>query len=152
MRIRHLIAAALLATLPALAQEPTPQHVTEAPGIIEGPQTPPPAKSAVMNNDSVLRMHQAGLADDLIVQTIVAQPGKYDTGPDDLIALKNAGLSNAILSAMTAKARRQLTGTPPPQPIDVAPVNEIGVYYKDSHGQWILMDSEIVHIESGGFI
>jgi len=152
MRLRLLIAAVLLATLPALAQEPPAQHVTEAPGIIEGPQAPPTPKAALMNNDSVLRMHDAGLADDLIVQTIVAQPGKYDTGPDDLIALKKAGISDSILAAMTAKARRQLTGAPPLQPIEISPVNEIGVYYKDSRGQWVLMDSEIVHIKSGGFI
>ena len=151
MRIRHLsilIAAALLASLPALAQD----HVTDAPQIIEGPQTAPPPKPALMDNRAVLRMHDAGLTDDLIVQTIATQPGKYDTGPDDLIGLKSAGISNPIIAAMTAKARRQLTGAPPLQPIEISPVNEIGVYYKDSRGQWVLMDSEIVHIKSGGFI
>jgi len=151
MRIRHLsilIAAALLASLPALAQD----HVTDAPQIIEGPQTAPPPKPALMDNRAVLRMHDAGLTDDLIVQTIATQPGKYDTGPDDLIGLKSAGISNPIIAAMTAKARRQITGDPAPRPIELSPVNEIGVYYKDAHGNWIAMDSEIVHVNSGGFI
>jgi len=109
------------------------------------------AQPALMNNDSVLKMHAAGLADDLIVQTIGAQPGKYDTDADSLIALKKAGLSDEVLTAMTNKARRQITNVPA-EPVDLSPVNEIGVYYKDAHGHWTLMDSEIVHIKSGGFI
>jgi hypothetical protein len=140
--------------LPLAAQT----HVTEAPTVIQGPQAAgaPSGKpdSTQMTNDSVLRMHSAGLTDDLIVQTIDSQPGRYDTGPDTLIALKKAGLSDSILAAMSAKARRQITNldTPPVREIALSPVNEIGVYYKDKTGQWVLMDSEIVHIKSGGFI
>jgi hypothetical protein len=134
------------------------QHTSEAPTLIEGPQAPapppPPARTpdpSQMSNDSVLRMHSAGLNDDLIIQTIQTQPGHYDVGPDNLIALKKAGLSDPVLSAMTARNRRQITNVNP-APVEVAPVNEIGVYYKDKTGQWMLMDSEIVHIKSGGFI
>jgi hypothetical protein len=143
------LAAAVLALSPGLAQTPPAQHTTEAPQIIEGPQTP--AKPATMTNDSVLRMHNAGLADDLILQTISAQPGRYDTDPDSLIALKQAGLSDAILKAMASKARRQITNVNP-DPVEVSPVNEIGVYYKDRNGRWTMMDSEPVHIKSGGFV
>ena len=150
----RLLALFLLsaAALPAFAQ----QHVDGAPIILEGPQTPGtvparPAEPALMSNDSVLRMHQAGLSDDLILQTITAQPGSYRTSPDDLIALKQAGLSDSVLSAMANKARRSLTHVDPP-PVDLSPVNEIGVYYKDARGAWIPMESEIVHIKSGGFI
>jgi hypothetical protein len=109
-----------------------------------------------MSNDSVLRMHSAGLSDDLIVQTIQTQPGHYDTDADTLIALKKAGLSDSVLAAMTAKARRQITNLPSsgnqPALIELSPVNEIGVYYKDKTGHWVMMDSEIVHIKSGGFL
>jgi hypothetical protein len=125
-------------------------HTTEGATVIAGPQTVKPAP-ALMNNDSVLKMHAAGLGDDLILQTISAQPGRYETDPDSLIALKKAGLSDEVLTAMTNKARRQLTNVPP-VPVEVAPVNEIGVYYKDGHGNWVAMDSEMVHIKSGGFI
>jgi hypothetical protein len=128
----------------------TPQHTTEAPSVIDGPQ-PMKVQPALMNNDSVLKMYSAGLSDALILQTIAAQPGRYDTDPDSLIALKKAGLSDEVLSAMSNKARRQLTNVPV-APIEVSPVNEIGVYYKDGHGQWVMMDSEMVHIKSGGFI
>ena len=133
-------------------------HVTEAPTVIQGPQAPgaPSGKpdSTQMTNDSVLRMHAAGLSDDLIVQTIQTQPGRYDTDPDTLIALKKVGLSDTILSAMSGKARRQITNvdTPAVQEIALSPVNEIGVYYKDKTGRWTPMDSEPVHVKSGGFV
>jgi hypothetical protein len=134
----------------------TQQHMDGAPQVLEGPQTAGttpahPAEPALMNNDSVLRMHAAGLPDDLILQTITAQSGRYETGPDDLIGLKKAGVSDAVLSAMSNKARRQITNTTP-TPIELSPVNEVGVYYKDGRGVWTPMESEVVHIKSGGFI
>ena len=141
----------------ALAQVlPAQQHTADAPTLIQGPQPAGTAASkspdpSQMTNDSVLRMHAAGLSDDLIVQTINTQPGRYDTDPDNLIALKKSGLSDQVLTAMSGKARRQLTNVNP-APIELSPVNEIGVYYKDKNGRWTLMDSEIVHIKSGGFI
>ena len=153
---------ALAVSVPALAQAThPPQHVSESPQVIEGPQAPgaapaPAAEPTLMSNDTILRMHAAGLADDLMLQTIAAQPGRYDTTPDALISLKQAGLSDPILSAMANKARRQLTNTAPsaplPSPVVLSPVNEIGVYYKDKNGVWQPMESEVVHIKSGGFI
>src|SRR5580658_7270163 len=128
--MRTCLAIAIL----ALAQlAPAQQHTSEAPQIIEGPQAPGTAPSknpdpSSMSNDSVLRMHAAGLGDDLIVQTIKTQPGRYDTDPDTLIALKKSGLSDDVLAAMANKARRQITNVDPagnPPAIELSPVNEI---------------------------
>jgi hypothetical protein len=164
LRLLAIIVSSALALailpLPCAAQTPAtnPEHTAEPIGVIEGPQTPGtapahPAEPALMDNDSVLRMHKAGLTDDLILQTIQAQPGRYDTVPDALITLKGAGISDPILAAMANKQRRQIAGSPPPiAPIDLSPVNEIGVYYKDRSGMWQPMESEVVHIKSGGFI
>ena len=151
MRLFLVTTLACVSSL-AAAQQP----VAEPPTVIEGPQTPgsTPGRTAapsLMSNDTVLRMHQAGLADDLIVQTIATQPGKYDTTPDTLITLKHAGLADPILAAMSNKARRQITGTPPAE-VQLSPVNEIGVYFKDKNGQWQPMESEAVHVKSGGFV
>ena len=71
--------------------------------MIEGPQTAETPKTAVMNNDSVIRMEKAGLGDDLIIQTINTQPGKYLTDADSLVALKTAGLSDRVIAAMMNK-------------------------------------------------
>ncbi len=156
----------LASSLPASAQV----HVSESPQVIEGPQTPgtpqpaspqAPADPTLMSNDTVLRMHTAGLSDSLIIQTVNTQPGQYETAPDDLIALRGKGLSNDVLAAMMAHARHLLpkssmTLTPQavvaPVAVQLAPVNEIGLYYKDAAGVWQPMEAEIVHIKSGGFI
>ena len=152
MRLLHAILLTLTSATTLTAQ----QHTNEAASIIAGPQAPgnAPARSAepaLMTNDSVLRMHQAGLADDLILQTVTAQPGRYETAPEDFIALKKAGISDSVLSAMSNKARRQITNSAP-APIELSPVNDPGVYYKDGRGVWTPMESEVVHMKSGGFI
>ncbi len=155
----RLFAILVLLSAFAPAQQPAQQqHNDGAPEVIEGPQTPgtqpahdAPAQAAIMDNDTVLRMHKAGLADELILQTITTQPGRYDTSPDALITLKAAGLDDALLAAMANRQRRQLTPAQP-QAVELSPVNEIGVYYKDRNGTWQPMESEVVHIKSGGFI
>ena len=105
------------------------QNTTDAPQLIDGPQTAPPAVAATMNNNSVIKMAKAGLGDDLILQTINTQPGQYSTDADSLVILKNAGISDRIITAMVNKSRKLLTPAPE-KPIDLSDVNEIGVYYK----------------------
>jgi hypothetical protein len=46
-----------------------------------------------LNNDSVIKLVKAGLSEDLIVSTVNASPGTYDTSANGLIALKTAGSS-----------------------------------------------------------
>ena len=159
----------LLMVLAAVAGSslPAQQHTAEPPTVIEGPQTPgpsvlgpegvpaQPAREPVpLSNDTVLRMHQAGLSDDVIVQTIANQPGRFDTDAETLIVLKQAGIDSVILSAMINKARRPLTRLLPsrPEAVQLSPVNEVGVYFKDRNGQWQPMESEAVHVKSGGFV
>jgi hypothetical protein len=57
-----------------------------------------------LNNDSVIKLVKAGLSDDLIVSTINAAPGDYDTSADALISLKTAGASDKVVTAIVAKA------------------------------------------------
>jgi len=153
--MRRLLTIAALLLLAPFAHAQI--HTDDAPTIIEGPQAEghPPAhpasQPALMDNDTVLRMAKAGLSEDLIVQTINTQPGKYDLSADAVIALKQAGLSETVMNAMFARNRHQITPVKP-EPIEISPVNEPGVYYKDRSGNWILMDAEIVHTRSGGWL
>ena len=64
-----------------------------------------------MNNDAVIKLLKAGLSDDLIVTTIDASPGKYDTSADALTALSNAGADSKVISAVLMKSA---PGPPPP--------------------------------------
>jgi hypothetical protein len=113
-----------------------------------GPVSPTVTAKA-MTNDSIVRMVKAGLGEDLILQTIRTQPGRYATDVDSLLALKEAGVSERVISGMIDKGRVQIT---PEKPVVLSDVNEIGVYYKDHDGRWQPIDAEIVHVKSGGFI
>jgi hypothetical protein len=62
-----------------------------------------------LNNDAIIKMHSAGLSDDIIVSTINSQPGTYTVDVNNLIALKKAGISDQVLNAMIAR-----NNTPPP--------------------------------------
>src|ERR1700685_4665469 len=57
-----------------------------------------------LNNDSVIKLVKAGLSEDLVVSTINASPGTYDTSVDSLIALKTAGVSDKVISAIMLKS------------------------------------------------
>lgn len=56
-----------------------------------------------LNNDSVVKMVKSGLGESLIVSMVQNQPGKYLLTPDDLVKLKEAGVSEKILTAMANK-------------------------------------------------
>jgi hypothetical protein len=146
--LRSLLFGLGISLLPLVAASQQP-HTTEAPQTVDGPLNA--AKAPAMDNDSVMKMAKAGLGDDLIIETINTQPGKYVTDADSLVALKGAGVSDRVITAMINKSRRQITNIPE-KPIELPEVNEIGVYYKDHSGKWIEIEPEIVHIKSGGFI
>jgi hypothetical protein len=56
-----------------------------------------------LNNDSVIKLVKAGLSDDLIISTINASAGAYDTSADGIIALKTARVSDKVVSAIVTK-------------------------------------------------
>jgi hypothetical protein len=56
----------------------------------------------VLTNDDVAKMAQAGIAQDIIMKTIGTSVVQFQLGPDHLIALKKAGVSDDIVRAMTA--------------------------------------------------
>jgi hypothetical protein len=146
-RILFLLLLCLAAPALLLRAQETPG------GDSAGPLPTPKVQPAKMSNDSVIKLSKAGLNDDLIIQTVNAQPGEYSTDADSLLALKQAGVSDRVIQSMINKGRIRLTGSDPaPAAITLSDVNEIGVYYKDKRGKWQQIDPEIVHLKSGGFI
>jgi hypothetical protein len=110
----------------------------------------------MMDNAAVIKLAGSGLSEDLIVQTINASAGHYNTGADALIALKKAGVTDKEVGAMLMKNAN------PNGPAPVAGasgpslppgVDETGVYYKDGKtGTWIEFKPEIVNYKSGGVL
>ncbi len=106
-----------------------------------------------LNNDAIVRMTKADIGDSIILQTIRSQPGTYATAPDDLIALKNAGVSQAVISAMLGR-NSGMAQHAAPTPVEVTPlspeVDDPGVYFKNKQGQWEPVSPELVKYRSGG--
>ena len=118
-------------------------------------QQPVPASGqSALTNDSIIKMLRAGLGEDVIVSTVKAQPAKYSTGVDDLIALKGAGVTDRIIAAMV---ERMASGSsygvvnPPPGSEGNAPVTEVGVYWKKA-GAWVDIPPEVVYFKTGGVL
>jgi len=73
-----------------------------------------------LNNDAVIKLVKAGLSDDLIVSTVNASAGTYDTSANGLIALKTAGVSDKVVAAIVVKNSGAVT-TPPPANLPAQP-------------------------------
>jgi len=152
LRIRLAISLLFFAVIPCLAQS------TEPPQPVEGPINSKPAQPKTLTNASIIRMAGAGLSDELIIQAITAQPGQYTTDADSLVDLKDAGVSERVITAMINKGRKRLTpeaasaADDPPPSAPISEVSEIGAYYKDRNGTWQPLQTEVVHIKSGGWL
>jgi hypothetical protein len=130
------------------------QNTTADDGPIQ-PASGDVSKPHFIDNQTIIKMAKAGLDDTVIIQTIQTQPGRYDTTPDDLIALKSAGVSQPVIAAMQARsaglayhAANNVSAAP------LAPgIDEIGVYYQDSRtGEWNPLKTERVQFKSGGWL
>jgi hypothetical protein len=100
-----------------------------------------------LTNESIEKMAKAGLGDDVIVSMIQSQPGHYDLTPDTLVSLKNAGLSDKVLSAMAAKN----AAPPAEKATDEYEDLEVGVYHKVKD-VWTPISTEPVNWKSGGVL
>lgn len=108
-----------------------------------------------LTNDAVLKMAKAGLGEEILLSTVKTQPGHYSTAPNDLIALKGAGVTDKVIAAMIEKAS---SGAPTPaaaaaNPVAAAPkaVNEVGVYYLKNDA-WADLAPEVVNFKTGGVL
>lgn len=71
-------------------------------GIVwEKQAEPQKAAGAQLTVDQIIQMVTAKLPDDIIITTIQKSGSKFDLTPDALIKLKTAGVSDAVIRAMT---------------------------------------------------
>jgi hypothetical protein len=119
-----------------------------------------------LTNDSVVKLIKSGLSEDLIVATINASQGKYDTSSHAIITLKNAGAGDKIVAAMILKASgvAPAGAAPAANPatddgnrVVLAPgalpagVDSIGVYYfNKANNIWQEVPAEVVNFKAEG--
>lgn len=132
------------------------------------------AAQQTLNNEAIIKLAQAGLTDDLIITTINANPGAYDTSPTGLIALKKAKVSDKVVSALVMKSSGAAGSAAAPgagtggfnagttiggngmggAPMGAnglpAGIDGVGVYYKDKTGIWVSLLPEIVNFQGTG--
>jgi hypothetical protein len=108
------------------------------------------AAQTVLTNDAIIRMAKAGLGEEIILGAIKSHPGKYTARPDDLIALKQAGVSDKAIAAMMEKTAADGSPAAPAAPLPPSsPVYEVGVYYGKA-GAWVDLPPEVVNFKTGG--
>jgi hypothetical protein len=67
----------------------------------------PLTAQAPLTNDTVIVMTKAGLSQDVIISSINSHESSFKTEPDDLIALKRAGVADKVIAAMLAKSQQK---------------------------------------------
>ena len=65
------------------------------------------APEAGLTNADIVQMQKAGLSEDVILSKIGTSPTNFDTGTQDLIQLRDAGVKNNIINAMVQKTGRR---------------------------------------------
>lgn len=110
-----------------------------------------------LTNDAVVKLIKAGLSEDLVVNMINTQPGNYQVGAQQVLALKKDGVSDKVISAMLShgsKPAGAVAATPVAAPV-TAPaasvVSEVGVYYR-KNGVWTELAPEVVNFKTGGVL
>jgi hypothetical protein len=87
---------ASLARLPAAPAKPAAQGSSEK-----------PAAGAALTNADVLKLKEAGLSEQIIIDKINASPAQFHLDTDDILQLKQAGLSDGIIGAMIHASQRK---------------------------------------------
>jgi len=55
-----------------------------------------------LTNADIIALRQAGFGDDLILARISASPAAYNLAATEMVALKKAGVSERVITAMVA--------------------------------------------------
>ncbi len=63
-----------------------------------------PAAADVLTNADVIKMAKAGLGDQVVINTIDSHTPAFDLSPTGVVELKKAGVSDAVVAAMQARA------------------------------------------------
>ncbi len=112
----------------------------------------------ILTNEAIIKLVTAGMDEDLITGVIASQPSSFALGPDDLIALKGAGVSQKVIAAMVAKgsvsgpsaAPAAASGASDKGNVGSA-AHEIGVYFKLA-GNWQELEPEVISFKTGGVL
>ncbi len=92
-----------------VAAPATARATPSAPGgsaaaVSEGSADRSAPRSAPMTNDDIIQMQKAGIPEDIILTKIGSGATDFRTRPQDLIQLKQAGVSDGVITAIVQKS------------------------------------------------
>jgi hypothetical protein len=96
----------------ALAQPVNPNNPGGSPTTAE-------TGGLVLTNDLVVKLVEAGVGDDFIIDLIKTAPSRFSVGGDDLTALGSRGVSDKVIQAMSSAASPTLPASPPNSPAPI---------------------------------
>lgn len=104
-----------------------------------------------LTNEGVMNLVKSGMSEDLIMNVISKQSVSFALGASDLVALKNAGVSERILHAMVNKSSGAGPSSPGTSPVlgGKANVNEPGIFYKKNNEYLELLGEDVNWKTSG---
>jgi hypothetical protein len=112
-----------------------------------------------LNNEGIIKLVKSGMTEDLIINVVQQQPGTYSFGANDLVALKEANVSEKIIAAMLDKGK-QGAARPVASPVPAkagatgaqnSPPSRSGIYYKKG-GEYLELLTEEVEWSTSGAI
>lgn len=107
-----------------------------------------------MNNDGIIKLVKSGMSQDLIVSVIRHQPGTYVLGANELVALKDAGVSERLITEMLDKGKGEANPAPAASAkLEVAATKGAvpgpGLFYK-KNGEYFELITEEVEWKTSG--
>jgi hypothetical protein len=113
------------------------------------PLAAPLAAQEPLNNEGVVKLVKSGMTEDLIITVIQQQPGTFSFGAEDLVALKEASVSEKIIAAMLAKAKGDAPAGAPAGSRAVTTsgqrsvISGPGIYYKKGAEYFELLTEDV---------
>jgi hypothetical protein len=106
-----------------------------------------------LNNEGIIKLVKAGMSEELIVNVIRQQPGIYVLGATELVALKEAGVSEKLIAAMLDKGKTPVAAAPSPAAAEGAKksttITGNGLFYKKGAEYFELIQEEVEWKTSG---
>jgi hypothetical protein len=110
-----------------------------------------------MNNEGIVKLVKSGMTEELIITVIQQQPGTYIFGAMDLVALKEASVSEKIIAAMLAKSNGDPAPGAPAGTVRAvsgggqrSTISTPGIYYKKGNEYFELLTEDVEWKTSGG--
>lgn len=107
-----------------------------------------------LNNEGIIKLVKSGMSEELILNVIRQQPGSYVLGANELVALKDAGLSEKLIGAMLEKGKPASAAAAPgsaaAEPLKKSTtIPGPGLFYKKGAEYFELIQEEVEWKTSG---